>query len=142
MRRRIGAVALVVVILAGVGIGLSAYRAGQHNGIAQGIEQVHVAQQNGQEIQVVHVVGDDRGAFFPGFFLFPFFLIGGILLIKGIARGAGRFGGHGPHGHGPGPWNEEGRRRFEERAREWHQHEHGGTASGTPPPPAATSPAA
>lgn len=138
MRRGIGAFALVVVILAGVGIGASAYRAGQHNGIAQGIEQVQIAQQNGQEVQVVHVVGEDRGAFFPGFFLFPLFLIGGIFLIKGIFRGAGRFGG--PHGHGPGPWNEDGRRRFEERAREWHQHEHGGTQ--TPPPPAETSPAA
>ena len=140
MRRRIGAFVLVVAILGGIGIGLSAYRAGQHNGIAQGIEQVQLAQQNGQEVQVVHVVGDDRGAFFPGFFLFPLFLIGAIFLIKGIARGAGRFGDHGPHGHGPGPWNDEGRRRFEERAREWHQHEHGGTP--TPPPPAETSPAA
>jgi len=142
MRRRIAAFAVVVMILAGVGIGLSAYRAGQHNGIAQGIEQVQAAQQNGQEVQVVHVVGDDRGAFFPGFFLFPFFLIGGVILIKGIFHGAGRFGDHGPHGHGPGPWNDEGRRRFEERAREWHQHEHGSTSAPTPPPPAETSSAA
>jgi hypothetical protein len=141
MRRRIGAFVVVFMILAGVGIGLGAYRAGQHNGIAQGIEQVQVAQQNGQGVQVIHVVGDDRGAFFPGFFLFPFFLIAGIFLIGGIARGAGRFGGHGPHGHGPGPWNEDGRRRFEERAREWHQHEHGGTPP-APPAPAETSSAA
>ena len=75
---------LVVVILAGVGIGVGAYRAGERNGIAQGIEQVQVAQQNGQQVQVVHVVDDGRGFFFPGFFLFPLFLIGGIFLIKGI----------------------------------------------------------
>ena len=48
------------------------------------------------------------------------------ILIGGIFRGAGRFGRGGPHGHGPGPWNEEGRRRVEERAREWHEGQHGG----------------
>ena len=102
MRRGIGAIALIVVILAGVGIGVASYRAGERNGIAQGIEQVQVAQANGQEVQVVHVVGDGHGFFFPGFFLFPLFLIGGIFLIKGIFMGAGRFGRGGPHGYGPG----------------------------------------
>ena len=122
MRRGIGIVAVVVVILAGIGIGVGAYNAGERNGIAQGIEQVQVAQDNGQEVQVVHVVGDRGPYFFPGFFLFPLFLFGAFFLIGGIFRGAGRWGGH-----GPGPWNEEGRRKFEERAREWHQHEHGET---------------
>ena len=51
-------IALVVVILAGIGIGVGAYRAGERNGIAQGIEQVQMAQQNGQSVQVVHVVDD------------------------------------------------------------------------------------
>ena len=125
MRRGIGIVALLVVILGGIGIGVSAYRAGERNGIAQGIEQVQVAQDNGQGVQVVHVVEDGRPVFFPGFFLFPLFLFGAFFLIGGIFRGAGRFGKGGPHGHGPGPWNDEGRRRFEERAREWHQHQHG-----------------
>ena len=127
MRRGIAIVALLVVILGGIGIGVGAYRAGERSGIAQGIEQVHVAQQNGQSVQVVHVVDDGRPVFFPGFFLFPFVLIGGLFLIGGIFRGAGRWGRGGPHGHGPGPWNEEGRRRFEERAREWHKVEHGET---------------
>jgi hypothetical protein len=127
-------VALLVVILGGIGIGVGAYRAGERNGIAQGIEQVQVAQDNGQDVQVVHVVGDGR-PFFPGFFLFPLFLFGAFFLIGGIFRGAGRWGHKGPHGHGPGPWNEEGRRRFEERARDWHQHEHGDA------PPAGTQPA-
>jgi hypothetical protein len=121
MRRGI-AVAVLLVLLAGVGVGIGSYRAGERSGITQGIEQVKVAETNGQQVQVVHVVDEGRGAFFPGFFLFPFFLIGGIFLLKGIARGGGRFGGH---GHGPGPWNDEGRRRFEERAREWHQGQHG-----------------
>ncbi len=81
------------------------------------------------------MVNEGRGAFFPGFFLFPFFLLGGILLIKGIFMGAGRFGRDGPHGHGPGPRNDEGRRRFEERAHEWHERQHGDV----PSPPEATS---
>jgi hypothetical protein len=137
MRRGIGALVLVFVILAGVGIGVGAYRAGERKGITEGIQQVRVAQQNGQEVQVVHVVGDANGPWFPGFILFPFFLIGGLFLIGGIVRGAGRWGRGGPHGDGPGPWNDEGRRRFEERAREWHNHEHGGDA-----PPAAAAPTA
>jgi hypothetical protein len=130
MRRGVAIVALLVVILGGIGIGVSAYRAGQRNGIAQGVEQVQTAQQNGQTVQVVHVVGDNGPVFFPGFFLFPLFLFGTIFLIGGIARGAGRWGGH---GHGPGPWNEEGRKRFEERAGEWHRQQHGDA----PPAPAA-----
>jgi hypothetical protein len=133
MRRGIGAIALVLVILAGVGIGVGAYRAGERKGVAEGVQQAQIAQQNGQDVQVVHVVGDGGGPFFPGFFLFPLFLIFGIFLIGGIVRGAGRWGRGGPHGHGPGPWNDEGRRRFEERAREWHRHEHGDV----PPPPEA-----
>jgi hypothetical protein len=122
MRRGIGALVLVFVLLGGVAIGVGAYRAGERNGIREGIEQVQVAQANGQEVQIVHVVGDGRPWFFPGFFLFPLFLIGGIVLVRGLFRGAGRWGGP---GYGPGPWNEEGRRRFEERAREWHDRQHG-----------------
>ena len=135
MRRGIAIVALLVVILGGIGIGVGAYNAGERNGVAQGIEQVQVAQENGQSVQVVHVVDDGRPVLFPGFFLFPLFLFGAFFLIGGIFRGAGRWGRHGPHGHGHGPWNEDGRRRFEERAREWHQHEHGES------PPAEAQPA-
>jgi hypothetical protein len=133
MRRWMAVVAVAVVILAGIGIGVGAYRAGERNGIAQGIEQVQVAQENGQDVQVVHVVGEDRGPFFPGFFLFPLLLIGTVFVVGGIARGAGRWGRQGPGGHGPGPWNAEGRQRFEERAAKWHEEQHGGA----PPTPAA-----
>ena len=66
MRRGIGIVALLVVILAGIGIGVGAYNAGERNGVAQGIEQVQVAQDNGQDVQVVHVVGDERRGLLPG----------------------------------------------------------------------------
>src|SRR5439155_1283495 len=78
------------------------------------------------------VVGDRGPYFFPGFFLFPLFLFGAFFLIGGIFRGAGRWGGH---RHGPGPWNDEGRRRFEEKADEWHRRQHGDA------PPAPTTPA-
>ena len=111
MRRGFAIIALLVLIFGGIGIGVGAYRAGERNGITEGIEQVHVAQANGQEVQVVHVVDDHHG-FFPGFFLFPFFLIGMFFLIGAIFR-AGRWGGKGHHGPG-GPWNDEGRQRFEE----------------------------
>ncbi|MEP6973199.1 MAG: hypothetical protein ABI869_03530 [Actinomycetota bacterium] len=129
MRRGIALVAFLVVILMGIGIGVASYQAGERNGVAQGIEQVQVAQTNGQDVQVVHVVDAGRPFFFPGFFLFPLILFGMVFLIGGIFKGAGRRGGG--H-HGPGPWNEDGRRKFEERAREWHRQEHGET----PPAPA------
>lgn len=135
MRRGVAIIALLFVILAGVGIGITAYNAGEDKGQTQALEQVQTAQQNGQEVQVVHVVSD-RDHFFPGFFLFPlfiFFLI--FFLVGGIFRGAGRWGGH--H-HGPGPWNEEGRKRFEEKANEWHAKQHG-EAPPAPPGPAPAS---
>ena len=128
MRRGITVVAVLVVILMGIGVGAAAYRAGERNGIAEGFEQVQVAQTNGQDVQVIHVVDQGRPFLFPGFFLFPLFLFGTIFVIGGIFRGAGRWGGS--H-HGPGPWNEEGRRKFEDRAREWHRHEHGETPPAT-----------
>ena len=133
MRRGV-AIAAVLVILMGVGIGVTAYQAGEDHGITQGVEQVRTAQENGQDVQVVHVVDDHRPYLFPGFFLFPLFLFGIFFLIGGIFRGAGRWGG--PH-HGPGPWNEEGRRRSEERARAWHREEHGETHGQAPPAPVA-----
>ena len=126
MRRGMVIVALLVVILGGIGIAVGAYNAGERNGVAQGIEQVQVAQQNGQDVQVVHVVDDGRHVFFPGLFLFPLFFIGLFFLIGGIVRGGRHWGRGGPGGYGPG-WNDEGRRRFEERAREWHEREHGAT---------------
>jgi hypothetical protein len=132
MRRGLAIVALLFVILAGVGIGVASYNAGKDAGQSQALAQVQTAQQNGQEVQVVHVVEDHGHWFFPGFFLFPLlFFLFFFFVIGGIFRGAGRWGG--PH-HGPGPWNEEGRKRFEERAKEWHDQQHG---EGPPAPPEA-----
>jgi hypothetical protein len=129
-------VPLLLVILLGVGVGVAAYNAGERNGAADTVAQIQTAQTNGQPVQVIHVVDEGHPYFFPGFFLFPLVLFGTFFLIGGIMRGAGRFGGHGSHGwKGPGPWNEEGRQRFEERAREWHKREHGET----PPAPTATA---
>ncbi len=130
MRRGMVIVPILLAVLLSVGIGVAAYNAGEDQGQQNATEQIQSAQANGQEVQVVHVVDDHHG-FFPGLFLFPFFLIGMFFLIGAIFR-AGRWGGKGHHGPG-GPWNDEGRQRFEERAREWHQREHGGGE--TPPAP-------
>ncbi|HEX3298806.1 MAG TPA: hypothetical protein VHW68_01700 [Actinomycetota bacterium] len=130
MRRGMVIVPVILAILLMVGIGVAAYNAGEHNGQQQATEQIQSAQANGQEVQVIHVVGD-QGHWFPGFIFFPFLLIGMFFLFGAIFRAA-RWGGK---GHGPGgSWNDEGRQRFEERAREWHQREHGGGGD-TPPPP-------
>jgi hypothetical protein len=130
MRRGLVIVPVLLAVLLSVGIGAAAYNAGERNGQQHATEQIQSAQANGQEVQVVHVVGEDGHGSFPGFFLFPFVLIGMFFLIGAIFR-AGRWGGK---GHRHGPWNDEGRQRFEERAREWHQHEHGGGGD-TPPAP-------
>lgn len=130
MRRGMVIVPVLLAVLLSVGVGVAAYNAGERNGQQQATEQIQSAQANGQEVQVVHVVSDD-GHWFPGFIVFPFLLIGLFFLIGGMFRAA-RWGGRG-HGPGGGPWNDEGRRRFEERAREWHEREHGG--GDTPPAP-------
>ena len=131
MRRGMVIVPVLLAILLMVGVGVAAYNAGENQGQQNATEQIQSAQANGQEVQVIHVVGDDHH-WFPGFIFFPFLLIGLFFLIGGMFRAA-RWGGK-DHGHGPGgPWNDEGRQRFEERAREWHQREHGG--GDTPPAP-------
>ena len=132
MRRGLVIVPVLLAVLLSVGIGVAAYNAGERNGQQNATEQIQSAQANGQEVQVVHVVGERGPYFFPGFFLFPLFLFGAFFLIGGIFRGAGRWGGH---GHGPGPWNDEGRKRFEQKADEWHRRQHGDA------PPAPATPA-
>jgi hypothetical protein len=133
MRRGMVIVPVLLAILLSAGVGVAAYNAGENQGEQQATAQIQSAQANGEDVQVIHVVGDDRHGFFPGFFLFPLFLIGMFFLIGAIFR-AGRWGGKG-HGHGPGgPWNDEGRRHFEERAREWHNHEHGEGGDAPPAP--------
>jgi hypothetical protein len=128
MRRGWAIVATIVVVLAVVGIAIGAYNAGVDEGIRQAA---------GSD-QVVQVVGGRYGyGFFPfGFFLFPLFLIGTIFLIGWAFRGPRARWGH--HGPGFGPWSEEGRARFEDRARDWHRRQHekvsSGDAGGAGPP--------
>jgi hypothetical protein len=116
MRRTMVIGLVVLAILAAVGIGVGAYNAGVSEGL----------QQSGQGAQVVRVVGPGYGpgfGFFPfGLILFPLFVIGIAVLVRG-AFWRGRWGGpgSGPGGYGrPGPWGPGGPQRFEE----WHRRQH------------------
>jgi hypothetical protein len=109
MRRGIGVLAVILVIVALVGVGNIAYERGIDEGIVRGLEQA------GSDVQVVRVSGDGYrgGFFFPfGFLLFPLFL----LLIFGLFRRAAWKGGG--HHHGPGGW--------QGRYEEWHRSQHEG----------------
>ena len=98
--------AAILAILAVVGVGVVAFNAGVDQGVSQ-----ELARAGGTE-QVVRVVGHGwgygygRGFGFPfGLILFPLFLIGIVLLLRG-AFWRGRWGGGprwwGPGGYGPG----------------------------------------
>ena len=119
MRRGWAIAAAILVVLVTIGVAVGAYNAGIDEGIRRGAEAG----------QVVEVVGGRYGyghGFFPfGFFLFPLFIIGTIFFVSRAFRGPRGYWGH-DHGPGYGPWSEEGRARFEDRAGEWHrrQHEH------------------
>ncbi|MGA9160282.1 MAG: hypothetical protein WB297_05385 [Actinomycetota bacterium] len=116
MRRGWAIVATILVVLAVVGIAIGAYNAGVDHGIRQ-------AADSDQVIQVVGGYGHGYGFFPFGFFLFPLFIIGGIFLVSRALRGPRGPWGH-DHGPGYGPWSEEGRARFEERAGDWHRRQH------------------
>jgi hypothetical protein len=110
---------LLLVILAGVAIGVSAYHAGQTNGLEQAGRSVEV-------VRVYRPVG-----FFPfGLILFPLFFFGIIALLRAAAwrRWGGPGHGWGGPGHkgGPGPFGEHASSRFEE----WHRRQH----EANPPP--------
>jgi hypothetical protein len=126
MRRAMVIGAVLLAILAGVGIGVAAYNAGLDQGVAEGLRQ------SGQDAQAVRVIGPRFGRGygygwgFPfGLLLFPLLVIGIILLVRG-AFWRGRWGGpggYGPGGYGwgpPGPWGQGGPQRFEE----WHRRQH------------------
>ncbi len=113
MRRGFGIVVLMLVVLAGIAIGVGAYNAGVSHGLAEAA--------NGG--QVVHVVGPGYGfGFFPfGLFLFPLFLFGIFALFR-FAFWGRRWGGYGPGGadHGHGPW----RGGWNQGAEDWHRRQH------------------
>lgn len=117
MRRTRWIAVAILVVLAAVGIGVSAFHAGVSNGLARAA--------GGTE--VVRVVGPGYGygwGFFPfGLFLFPLFFF----LIFGLRRGAfwgRRWGGPGSGGHdGPGH-RHGGRDHWKDGAEEWHRRQH------------------
>jgi hypothetical protein len=130
MRRTMAIGLAILGVLAVVGIGVAAYSAGVDEGVSR-----ELAQRGGTD-EVVRVVGHGygygygRGFGFPfGLILFPLFVIGIVLLIRG-AFGRGRWGGPGwwgpggyraggPGGYGPpGPWG--GPAGFDE----WHRRQH------------------
>ena len=110
MRRAmvIGAVLLAIAVVVGVGIG--AYNAGLHEGL----------EDSGRAVEVVRV---DGWGFPFGLILFPLFIVGIILLVRG-AFGRRHWGGPGHWGPGsggpggPGHWKAA-------MLEEWHRHQHG-----------------
>ena len=117
MRRGLMIGVTLLVVAAGILIGVSAY----HAGVNHGIDQADHAS------QVVRVVGTGYG--FPfGLLLFPlvifgFFAIGGAFRRRRWAEhgGPGRWAGPG----GPGHWGGPGRWGFDEASvQEWHRRLH------------------
>jgi hypothetical protein len=122
--------AVILAIVAMVGIGVAAFNAGIDEGVSRQLAS------SGDTGQVVRVVGHGwgygygRGFGFPfGLILFPLFIIGIVLLVRGaFARGRwggprwgpGGWGPGGPGGYGPrGPWG--GSAAFDEYHRRLHE---------------------
>ena len=106
MRRPFSIVMTLLLIAAGVAIGIGAYNAGYTHGV----------EASGKAVEVVRTVGPGWGFFPFGFFIFPLIFI----LVFGLARGGrrGHWGGH------PGHHWDDARSRFEERSDEWHRQQH------------------
>jgi hypothetical protein len=139
MRRTMVVGAVILAIVAVVGIGLAAFNVGLDEGISRQLAQ------SGDTQQVVRVYGHGwgygygRGFGFPfGLILFPLLIIGIVLLIRG-AFWRGRWGGprwwgpgYGPGGYGPpGGWG--GPRAFDEYHRRLHEQPQAPTAPGDTP---------
>jgi hypothetical protein len=132
MRRTMVVGAAILAVLAVIGIGVAAFNAGIDEGMSRELART------GDPDRVVRVVGHGygwgygRGFGFPfGLILFPLFVIGLVLLIRG-AFWRGRWGGPprwwgpggwspgGPGGYGPpGPWG--GPAAFDEYHRRLHE---------------------
>jgi hypothetical protein len=125
MRRTLVVGAAILAVLAVIGLGVAAFDAGVDQGVSQQLARAGDAQ------QVVRVVGPGwgygRGFGFPfGLILFPLFIVGIVLLVRG-AFWRGRWGGGprwwGPGGYGPGgygsPWS--GPQAFDEYHRRLHE---------------------
>jgi hypothetical protein len=155
MRRTMVVGAVILAVLAVVGIGFAAFNAGVDEGISRELAT------SGDGDRVVRVVGHGygygygRGFGFPfGLILFPLFIIGIVLLVRG-AFARGRWGGPrwgpggwgpggpgGPGGYGPpGPWGgpaafDEYHRRLHEQPRTQAEPGDAPTGSTTQQPPA------
>jgi hypothetical protein len=112
MRRGVVIGLVLLMIVAGVAIGVSAY----NWGLAEGLERT------AEGAEVVRVV-DGRGWGFPfGLILFPLFFFGIFALMRGLFWSR-RWGDHGGHGWGPGRWQDENhpaRAKFDD----WHRRQH------------------
>ena len=98
---------LLLVILAGVAIGVGSYNAGVNHGLAE----------SGRAVQIVREVRPD--GFFPfGFLLFPLFFFGVLFLLRALFWGR-RWGGPGHGGWDSGRWEGRGG-----RLEEWHRRQH------------------
>jgi hypothetical protein len=150
MRRGIVILSVVLLVLAGVGIAVGAYHAGESHGVAEQIQQIETTTPDGAE--VVRVVAPAygygygwHGGFFPfGILIFPLFIIGTILLVRAIAwrTGPWRSGGGGPGGWGGpgGGWGGPGaggppgsHEEFRKRVEGWHRQMHEESGGGDSP---------
>ena len=98
---------LLLVILAGVAIGVGSYNAGVNHGLAE----------SGRAVQIVREVRPD--GFFPfGFLLFPLFFFGFFWLMGGLFWRR-RWGGP-----GGGRWEPGTSKSAPSRYEEWHRRQH------------------
>src|ERR687887_2514056 len=125
MRRWMVVVTVLLLLLAGVGIAVAAYHAGENHGITQGIQEA------GRGVNVVRVE-DGRGFAPLGLFLFPLVFFGIFFLLR-MAFWGGRWRGHGPPGPGSGHWREERERVFEDWDRRQHEDAGRGMGAGGEP---------
>jgi hypothetical protein len=138
MRRSMVIGAAILAALAVVAVGVAAFNAGVDQGVSQELAR-------GGNTEVVRVVGHGwgygRGFGFPfGLILFPLFLVGIVLLIRGAFWrgrwgggprwwGPGGYGAGGPGGYGPS-WG--GPQAFDEYHRRLHEQPPAQTGPGAP----------
>src|SRR6266568_9422258 len=132
MRRGFGLIGLLVTVILFVIVGAIAYNIGWSDGVNTHLPAAGTAANGAPYYYGPHYWGGGFG--FLGIFWFLLILFGIFWLFRMAFWGfAGRrmmMGGHG-WGYGPRRWGS-----FEERAQDWHRHQHeGGSSPGTTPPP-------
>ena len=115
MRRPFTVITSLLLIGAGVAIGVAAYNAGYNRGL----------EANGT-VEVIRTVGPGWG-FFPGFFIFPLIVLAIFAFGRGFRHGGSHHGGWSYHGNG----HDVGAR-SEERSAEWHRRQHEREGDRTP----------